>query len=165
MAFQEATADIRENGNFQRLGEFLHHGASILDHSERVAVLAFKAAQLLGLDSRAAARGGLLHDFFLYDWRSERIERKGRKILHGFIHPTIALENAEREFTLTPRERDIILKHMWPLTWPFVPGFHLLPPLYPESWLVNLADTFVSLRETKASVRRILHRQLFFYRK
>ncbi len=150
--FLAATRDICENKQFQRLGEFQHHDATILDHSLKVAVLAYKTARLLGLDWRAAARGGLLHDFFLYNWRTERIVRGNKRILHGFIHPTIALETAEKEFILSPKERDSILKHMWPLTWPFVPGFHFLPPLYPESWIVNLADIFVSLRETRQAV-------------
>ena len=60
--------------------------------------------------------------------------------LHGFRHPQRALENAEKEYNLTPRERDIIVKHMWPLT--------VLPPTCREAWIVTTADKWCSLLET-----------------
>ncbi|MFP4362263.1 MAG: hypothetical protein ACLFR1_00205 [Spirochaetia bacterium] len=145
----EITKDIFENECFQKMEEYEHHDSTILEHVISVSVLSYDIARLLHLDYRAAARGGLLHDFFLYNWRTKRIVRNGKKILHGFIHPEIALDNAEGEFSLTKIERDIILKHMWPLTIP--------PPRYLESFIVNFADTFVSLREST----RMLSKALF----
>ncbi len=38
-----------------------------LDHSLFVAYWSYRAARTLGLDEAAAARGGLLHDLYLYD--------------------------------------------------------------------------------------------------
>ncbi len=83
-------------------------------------------------------RGALLHDYFLYDWHEKKADVKRR--LHGFYHPGIALANADREYSLTPRERDIIQKHMWPLT--------VKVPLCREAWLVTAADKWCSLMET-----------------
>lgn len=37
--------------------------------------------------------------------------------------PKSALQNAEKEFLLNDKEKDIILKHMWPVTLPF-PKIH-----------------------------------------
>ena len=81
--------------------------------------------------------GALLHDYFLYDWHDKYSHEK----LHGFHHPNVALENASREYQLTPRERDIIRKHMWPLTL-----FHI--PRCREAWVVTTADKYCSLKET-----------------
>ena len=78
-------------------------------------------------------RGALLHDYFLYDWHNSG--REGR--LHGFYHPGIALRNAMKEYKLTPREKDIIKKHMWPLT--------IVPPMCREAWIVTTADKWCSL--------------------
>ena len=60
--------------------------------------------------------------------------------LHGFRHPFTALRNAEADFSLTARERNIIVRHMFPL----VP----IPPTCREAWIVCLADKYCALRET-----------------
>lgn len=83
-------------------------------------------------------RGALLHDYFLYDWHSR--EHVPIYKLHGFYHPGVALKNALEEYELTPRERDIIKKHMWPLT--------IMPPTCREAWIVTMADKWCSLLET-----------------
>lgn len=85
-----------------------------LRHSINVSYLSYLFCKKHGLDARAAARGGLLHDLFLYDWHFYR-RRKGER-LHGFEHPKKALANASAMFSLTWKEREIILRHMWPLT-------------------------------------------------
>ena len=69
--------------------------------------------RLAGTDARAAARGGLLHDFYLYNWR-DAASHPG--IRHGSQHPEVALRNARARFSLTWREEDIILSHMFPYT-------------------------------------------------
>ena len=94
----------------------------------------------LGCDEKKLVRGALLHDYFLYDWH-KREKRNIHPKLHGFYHPFIALNNAEKEYELSDKEKDIICKHMWPLTlWKL--------PLYRESWLVCFTDKFISIKET-----------------
>lgn len=56
-------------------------------------------------------------------------------------HPKIALENSKKLFDLNEKEKDIILKHMWPLT--------LSLPKYKESFIVTLADKYSTFIETK----------------
>ena len=80
-------------------------------------------------------RGALLHDYFLYDWHIPDENRP----LHGRYHPSAALKNAEEDFELSDMERDIIKKHMFPLT--------LTPPAYKESLLVCLVDKACSIYE------------------
>ena len=87
-----------------------------------------------GLDYRAAARAGLLHDLYLQKWEETDVGRFRRLV----IHPQLALENA-RAFGLSPMEEDIIGKHMWPLTAPL--------PYYKESYMVSLADKICATLE------------------
>ena len=100
-------------------------------------ILAYEICRILGLNAKAAARGGILHDLFLYDWHTHA-KRTGEHF-HGLTHPKVALLNASRYFDLTPLEKDIIRKHMWPLT--------LMPPRYPESFLITLTDKYSGARE------------------
>jgi uncharacterized protein len=112
-----------------------HRGVDCLMHCLNVSYSSYRICRLLGLDYRAAARGGLLHDFFLYDWHVENPYGG----LHGFTHPKIAVRNAERRFNLSEREKDVIKKHMWPLT----PSL----PKYAESFVVLLTDKFFCVSE------------------
>ena len=79
-----------------------------------------------------------MHDYFLYDWHDKYRDNYQR--LHGFYHPGIALRNAQKEYSLSDREKDIIKKHMWPLT--------IIPPACREAWIVTAADKYCSLLET-----------------
>ena len=122
-----------------------HHDSSIADHSVAVAYYSYKVAMVLRLRKRLPEliRGALLHDFFFYDWRIERPRSGG---LHGFDHPQEAFENALHVYgDITTIERDIILRHMWPLT--------LVPPRYSESMIVSLVDKVVSLRESWNTIK------------
>lgn len=137
--YEAIVRDILENSEFQRLASFRHHDASILEHAKKVSFQAYRIAKMLRLDYRSAARGGLLHDFFLYDWRCHDVPDLPKEKFHGFAHPAIALHNAEKHFALNDIERDIILRHMWPLT--------LMPPRFKESFVVTFADKAVSSQE------------------
>ncbi len=98
--------------------------------ARRLRPLRFRRRQLL--------RGALLHDYFLYDWHDPDPTHR----LHGFHHPARALENAGQDFPLDPVERNIILRHMFPLT--------PIPPKYREAVLVCLVDKICSLYEVFA---------------
>ncbi|MFA6623442.1 MAG: hypothetical protein WCS54_04970 [Fibrobacteraceae bacterium] len=131
-------ADILTDMEFLRTKDYLHHKSSIFDHVLKVSYLAYQIAKFKGWDARAAARAGLLHDFFLYDWRDSNDPDRPSRNLHGFRHPKIALENS-RKFNLSAIEEDIILKHMWPLT--------LRIPKYKESFLIMFLDKYVATQD------------------
>ena len=131
--------DILEDEAFQSMKDYPQHGhTSCLAHSVAVSYLSYLTCRKRGLDAKSAARGGLLHDLFLYDWHEHH--KKTGKWFHGLTHPKTALENAEKQFHLNDVERDIIAKHMWPLT--------PVPPLYKESFVVLYHDKICSTRET-----------------
>lgn len=134
-------ADILESPNFRESENNIQHGnMSVRRHSINVALCSFVIARFLGIrcHKRDLLRGALLHDYFQYDWHSK--EHRNICNLHGFYHPGIALKNAEKEYRLNPRQRDIIRKHMWPLT--------IVPPMCREAWIVTMADKYCSLMET-----------------
>ena len=119
--------------------EFIQHGCtSVYAHSVQVAYESYLYAKRknLNVDYRQLIRGALLHDYFLYDWHNQLTPHH----LHGFFHPGIALRNASEDLVLTAIERDIIRKHMFPLT--------MIPPRYTESWIVCWIDKCCSMRET-----------------
>ena len=130
--------DILLNQEFRKLKEFFHHTNHIYDHVIRVSYISYVIAKALRLDYRSAARGGLLHDFFLYDWR-ERKANDASKSLHGREHPLIALKNARAQFEVSDLEADIIVKHMFPKTRSM--------PRYKESFVVSLSDKLSSVYE------------------
>ena len=110
--FVKTTAELLGSEQVRMMGRWKHHGpVTTLDHSLFVAYLSYRAARTLGLDAAAAARGGLLHDLYLYDSR----DKSAHPGWQCFDHPRAAARNAEQVTELTDKERNIILSHMWPL--------------------------------------------------
>lgn len=142
MAVRRYGEDIIQSRNFLKTRGHIQHGSvTVYEHSLNVASCSLLIARKLGIscNQRELVRGALLHDYFLYDWH-EKIKSADHRTLHGFFHPGVALKNAGMEYTLTPREADIIKKHMWPMT--------VVPPLCREAWIVSMADKYCSFMET-----------------
>lgn len=88
------------------------------------------------LDYKSAARGAMLHDLFLYDWR----EKNSHSGLHAFNHGKVAYKNASEIFELNKIEKDMIIKHMWPVTIAF--------PKYIESYILTFVDKYCATQES-----------------
>ncbi|MDX9800467.1 MAG: HD domain-containing protein [Spirochaetia bacterium] len=151
--FNYLTNDILHHREFVKLKDYFHHTHHIYDHVVRVAYLSYFFSKLLGLDYISTARGGLLHDFFLYDWR---VRKKGdeHRSLHGKEHPYIALSNANLYFDVNEKETDIITKHMYPKT--------KERPIYAESFIVSIMDKVSTLIEYG---KRIIFKKYTSYKK
>lgn len=78
----------------------------------------------------------MLHDLFLYDWR----EKGNRSGFHAFTHGKTAYENASKIFELNKIEKDMIIKHMWPVTISF--------PRYLETLILTFVDKYCATRES-----------------
>lgn len=134
--YNHCISDVPGSELIRDLDGFTHHyHVTRLEHCLHVSYLSFVICRRLGLDYQSAARGGLLHDFYFYDSHVTKPDRG----IHCFRHPGIALENAEKHFPLNKVERDIIVKHMWPVT--------LTPPRYRESYVVTAMDKYCANRE------------------
>ena len=134
--YMSYVSDILESPEIQKLSECRQHcHTSRLQHCLNVSYYAFLICKRFGWDCRSAARAGLMHDFYFYNWKTDNVDMKN----HSALHPQIALENAEKYFELNDVERDAILKHMWPCTHP--------APKYKESYAVTFSDKFCAILE------------------
>lgn len=136
---------VRQMKNYRQ-----HYDTSTYKHCIHVAYLSYKIAKKLHLDYVALARAGMLHDLFLYDWRKKQrdMEIEG---LHAFVHPKIALKNASALFTLNEKEKDIIVKHMWPVTFAL--------PKYKESFIITFVDKYCAITESTSYYARFLNKK------
>lgn len=127
--------DLIDNEAVWSMDNYIQHAnISCLEHSFYVSYVSYKICKKLSLDHTSAARGGLLHDFFLYDWH-----KTGLKKMHGFRHPGAALNNANTHFDLNDLEKEIIKKHMWPLA--------VIPPSHKEVFIVMFVDKYCTCME------------------
>lgn len=144
--------DIIENPTVQKMKLYKqHYETSCFSHCFNVSFISYKICKKLNLDYKSVARAAMLHDLFLYDWRYRENERKG---LHAFTHPKTALENSKKLFDLSPKEEDIILKHMWPIT--------IQLPKYPESYIVTFIDKYSAICESCKYYRKIIFSRKYF---
>ena len=125
----------------------IQHGTfSVYDHSLFVTSMCLRISKRLRIkvNEKAMVRGALLHDYFLYDWHEPIKENR----LHGFKHPKIALNNAQKEFKLSKIEKNMIKCHMFPLT--------PLPPRYREGIILCIADKICATYETAGGFKKRL---------
>ena len=125
---------VKEMENYRQ-----HYDISTFEHCLNVSYISYKICKLLKWDYKSMARAAMLHDLFLYDWRESK-KKLNLEGYHAFVHPKIALKNAEETFELNKKEKDIILKHMWPVT------FSL--PKYKESYLITFVDKYSAIQES-----------------
>ena len=92
------------------------------------------------VNEAALVRGALLHDYYLYDWHIPESHHR----LHGFFHPGVSLKMSEEHFKLSVIEKDVIRKHMFPLTF--------FMPKYKATWYVVFYDKLWAVKELLWSV-------------
>ena len=136
---EETLRELSISNRWKIETECIQHGdVTVFEHSVNVAEtsIAFAAKLPITVNEESLIKGALLHDYFLYDWH----DKEQSPWLHGFKHPYIALKNAEEDYDLNDMEKNIILRHMFPL----VP----IPPRYKEAWIVCFADKYCDFGET-----------------
>ena len=143
--FMNIVGDILENKMVQQMKNYKqHYETTCFEHCLIASYFCYLYCKKHNLDYISCARAAMVHDLFLYDWR-KRIN--GRKGLHAFTHPFTAYENASKLFNLNAKEKDIILKHMWPVTF-----FHF--PKYKESFVLTFVDKRCALSEAAVQIRK-----------
>lgn len=152
--FFDIIEDIISNTTVQQMKNYRQHcNTSCFKHCMQVAYFTFIACKALKLDYVSATRAAMLHDLFLYDWRKKYrdTELPG---LHAFVHPLIALKKANAIFDLNDKEKDVIAKHMWPVTFAF--------PRYKESYIVTIMDKYSACLETYLYIQEKLKKKTFY---
>ena len=132
----------------------MHFGSNCYVHSFKVAKLAIKKAlKKKEANLEDILIGAILHDYYLYDWRKDKVRKKNHS-----KHPFVAIENAERDFQINDRVKRIIACHMYPLNKEY-------KPTTIEEKLVASCDTSVATREflsNKKHKRRVYQKTLKF---
>ncbi len=149
--YLSAAGELFNCPQIQSLEQFEQHFVfNRLQHIRSVAFISFVIAERLGLDAVGTARAATMHDLFYYDWRESDPSHR----LHGYRHPGSALKNAYHLCgVLTPKEKDIIRHHMFPLT--------PVPPRSAEGWIVSAVDKYCAAIEVYYSSSE-KHRDKFY---
>ena len=136
--FLSIVEELVNNETVQEMKKYRqHYETSCFDHCYIASYYCYRICKKLNLDYHSATRAAMLHDLFLYDWRERQPDRKG---LHAFTHGKTACENACRLFDLNEKEKDIIIKHMWPVTTAF--------PKSIEGFILTFVDKYCAMQET-----------------
>lgn len=142
--FENIIKDIKENETVILMKNYRQHfNTSCYEHCYNASYYCFLIAKKLHWDYKSVARAAMLHDLFLYDWRKRENNRKG---LHAFTHGNTACQNACKLFNLTEKEKNIIKRHMFPVT--------PIPPNSKEGLLLTVIDKYCGLIEIKSKFKR-----------
>src|SRR5690554_5328264 len=134
--FHAMIADLLADEKVNQLDLFNQHlNTSRLQHSINVAYFSYQLSKNRNVNVLDTVRAALLHDFFLYEWRSKQ-PVKGS---HVTVHPQQALLTAKSVTEVTPLMEDIILSHMWPVG--------RVKPKSKEAWIVSFADKISTILE------------------
>lgn len=134
--YKACVEDLLAHDMVQKMDNHVQHcDTSRLQHSINVSYYSFLICYRMGWDYRSAARAGLLHDLFFYDWRTKKAIRSN----HAAWHPRVAYDNAKKITELNKVETDAILKHKWPCT--------PVPPRYVESYVLTFVDKISAIFE------------------
>ncbi len=136
--FQMIIKEFVENETVQQMKNYRqHYETTCFDHCYMASYYCYLICKKYHLDYISATRGAMLHDLFLYDWRVRQPDRKG---LHAFTHGKKACENACKLFDLNDKEKDMIIKHMWPVTTQF--------PKSLEGFVLTFVDKYCAISES-----------------
>ena len=87
LEFYECIRDIVSHPAVLEMKKYYQHcDTDCYEHCLDVAYNNYKICKKLGLDARSAARGGMLHDLFLYDWR-EHSKKTGDRLEYSIQGP------------------------------------------------------------------------------
>ena len=138
--YMDCVKDIIDSPVFQSMDDYMQHGDTTCKaHCIKVSYMGYCICRKRGWDYAEVASAGLLHDLFLYDWHTHAA-RTGDKF-HGLTHPDVSYKNASRLYQLNKVEKDIILNHMWPVTF-----FRF--PRTKEGWITTITDKYCGACET-----------------
>ena len=70
--FNYIIKDIIENYTVQQMKKYMQHfDTTCFEHCYMASYYCYKVSKIFNWDYKSAARGAMLHDLFLYDWRKK----------------------------------------------------------------------------------------------
>lgn len=140
ISFYDCISDIVDCHEVEQLKNITHHiSTTRFQHCLNVSYYGYIVCKKFSLDARSAARAGLLHDLFYYDRKEYNNGKSKGQLSHSQLHAFIAAENASKLIDINALERDIIEKHMWPVT--------RKAPKYKESYIISFVDKYCAVLE------------------
>ena len=119
----------------------MHRGSNCYLHSFKVAKKAIKKSlNRKDVNLEVVLLGAILHDYYLYDWRKDRSKLKK----HGKNHPSVAINNAVKDFDISEDVKKVIKSHMWPIN---IKDY----PKSKEAKIVSISDKAVTIGESLTS--------------
>lgn len=136
-AYLDCVSDLLEIDSVKQLEYcYQHLNTTRLQHCINVSYYTFLLCRKMNLDYVSAARAGLLHDLYFYDWKKQEQPCDGR---HSCVHPRIALETAKEITEVNDIMADAIVHHMWPMS--------LKMPRFKEGWALQAIDKYCAMTE------------------
>lgn len=149
--FHNIIDDLITNDTVLKMKNYRQHfNVSCFEHCYCVAYCSYSICKKLRLDYKSITRAAMLHDLFLYDWRDKNSHRH----FHAFHHGKTACENASKHFDLSQKEKDMIVRHMWPVTFLF--------PNSIEGFILTLVDKYCTLSESWNALKLHTYSQKYF---
>ena len=133
----EINDDLLRDDLVRSMAQYRHHGEiNTLFHSVYVSYCVLKMCYALNAShTREIVRASLLHDFYLYEWYTEKHDEN-----HIFYHPKESVKNIEAHFgNLTGKQKNMIIAHMFPLS-KKMPGSL-------GAWLLTAADKYCATQD------------------
>ena len=135
--FFEINKDLLTDDLVKSMTQYRHHGEiNTHFHSVYVAYCVLKMCDAFHSSKKSEiVRASLLHDFYLYEWYTEKHDE-----LHIWYHPKESIKNIEEHFgLLTPMQKSMIFTHMFPLS----KGV----PASTGAWMLTAADKYVASQD------------------
>ena len=152
-SYYDCVKDIIGCQQVQELRSITHHiSTTRFQHCVNVSYQSYIVCRKFRLNARSAARAGLLHDLFYYDRKQYNSEKTKDQASHSENHAMLASANAAEITKISRLERDMIEKHMWPVTRPM--------PKYKETYIITIIDKYCAVLEfCVPKVQRIVRRK------
>ena len=149
--FENIIEELIVNETVQKMKNYRQHfDVSCFEHCYLAAFYCYVICKKLHLDYSSATRAAMLHDLFLYDWRDKNSHTR----FHAFHHGKTACINACNLFNLTKKEQDIIIRHMWPVTFAF--------PNSIEGFILTFVDKYCAIYESLQAIKFNFYSKKFF---
>lgn len=139
-SYYDCVSDIIDSSQLSGLKDITHHVSTTrFQHCVNVSYYSYLVCRKFRLNARSAARAGLLHDLFYYDRKEYNSSKSKGQPSHSRYHSLEAYVNASGVTELTHLERDMIEKHMWPVTRSM--------PRYKETYVISVIDKYCAVLE------------------
>ena len=149
--FENIVHDLIANETVLKMKNFTQHlGTCRFEHCYSVAYYSYWVCKKLKLDYISATRAGMLHDLFFYNCKDKNCNKR----FHAIHHGKIACQNASKLFDLSQKEKDMISRHMWPVTFAF--------PTSIEGFILTCIDKYCATLEFWNALKYFTYSKKYF---